>query len=73
MTQLVSAIRTGSPGPAVLSKYRMEAEFWKRLGLRREDLANRPSREVEDYTLIMQLEIREESAKTAQTGGMSGR
>ena len=41
--------------------------------MRREDLANRPSREVEDYALIIQLEIREESARMAQTGGMSGR
>lgn len=51
----------------------MEKEFWQRLGLRREDLAGRPSREVEDYLLIISLEIREESAKMAQTGGVSGR
>lgn len=73
MTALVAAIRNGGPGPEVLSKYRLEKEFWTRLGLRREDLASRPSREVDDYTLIMSLEIREESARAAQTGGVSGR
>lgn len=50
----------------------MEREFWQRLGLRREDLERRPGREVEDYAVIMQIEIREESARMAQ-GGVSGR
>jgi hypothetical protein len=40
----------------------MEQELWKRLGLRREDLADRPHREVADYLLFIQLINREEQA-----------
>jgi hypothetical protein len=41
----------------------MEQELWKRLGLRRDDLLNRPAREVSDYLLYIQLINREEQRR----------
>lgn len=41
----------------------MERELWQQLGLRREDLANRPAREVEEYILFIQLIEREKQAR----------
>lgn len=39
--------------------------MWKHLGLRREDLINRPWREVEDYMLYIEMIAREEAVKAA--------
>lgn len=61
----------GSEGPPSLSSFALETEFWKRLGLRREDIQKRPAREIEEYLLYMQIIIQEEQA--AQRRQSSGR
>lgn len=53
----------GTAGPPSLSTFLLEQQLWQRLGLRREDLAGRPAREVEDYLLFIQLISREEQAR----------
>lgn len=44
----------------------MEAEFYKRLGLRREDLMNRPAEEVKKYTFYISMLQREEQRRQAE-------
>lgn len=51
----------GTQGPPSLSVFWTEAQLWQRLGLRREDLLQRPWREVDDYLLFIQLIAREEA------------
>lgn len=41
----------------------MEAEMFKRLGLRREDLMNRPAQEIQDYCFFISMMQREEQAQ----------
>lgn len=53
----------GTEGPPSLSTFWAEQQLWQRLGLRREDLEQRPAREVEDYLLYIQLIAREEQAQ----------
>jgi hypothetical protein len=43
-----------------MGTFLVERELWKQLGLRREDLIDRPQREVEDYLLYIELICREE-------------
>lgn len=62
----MSAIRMGTPGPPSLGTFWLRQQFWKRLGLRLEDLDGLPWREVEDYILYIQLICREEEAKNRQ-------
>lgn len=53
----------GLTGPPSLNTFLLERELWKQLGLKREDVANRPAREIEDYLLFIQLIHREEQAQ----------
>jgi hypothetical protein len=49
----------------------MESQLWQRLGLRREDLAHRPHREVEEYCTYIELICQREAAQM-RAGGVSG-
>lgn len=40
--------------------------MYKRLGLRREDLMNRPAQEIKDYMFFIELIQREEQAQQAR-------
>jgi hypothetical protein len=53
----------GTAAPSILGQFLMERELWSQLGLRREDLANRPAREVDEYILLIQLIEREKQAR----------
>lgn len=66
MAKSSAAIRMGTPGPPSLGTFLLERELWKQLGLRREDLVERPRREVEDYLLFIELICREERKAQAQ-------
>jgi hypothetical protein len=45
-----------------LSTFVLEAEFKERLGLTREDLLSRPTREIEDYCFFISMIQRKEQA-----------
>lgn len=62
----------GSAGPPSLGRFSLEHQLWTRLGLRREDLARRPWREVEEYITYIELIVREEQAQ-ARRGSAHGR
>lgn len=49
-----------------LATFVLEAEMYKRLGLRREDLMNRPAQEIKDYMFFIELIQREEQAQQAR-------
>lgn len=51
----MAALRSGSGGPPILGKFWLEEALWTTLGLRLDDLAKRPAREVEDYITIMRV------------------
>ena len=63
LMEATAAIRSGSGGPPSLGTFWLEQQLWQRLGLRRDDLRNRPWREVEDYLLYIDLSAREERAQ----------
>lgn len=63
LARMSAAIRMGTPGPAILDQFLTEREFWKQLGLTREDLRTRPHREIAEYTLIISLIQREEARR----------
>ena len=44
----------------------MESEFQKRLGLTREDLMNRPAKEIADYCFFISMLQRKEQADQAR-------
>ena len=46
-----------------LATFILEVEMFKRLGLRREDLLNRPAQEIKDYMFFIELIQREEQAQ----------
>jgi hypothetical protein len=46
-------------GPPILSQWSHERLWWTELGLRREDVALRPWREVQEYELIFEMVERE--------------
>jgi hypothetical protein len=48
------------------------SRFWKHLGLRREDLAALPDREVRDLVKIIELIEREEALRDKQRGASRG-
>lgn len=58
-----SAIRMGTPGPPSLNTFLIEREFWKNLGLTRDDLSKRSAQEIQDYLFFMQMIQREEQAQ----------
>lgn len=49
-----------------LSSFLMEMEMFKRLGLRREDLLQRPVQEIKDYCFFISMIQREEQAQQAR-------
>jgi hypothetical protein len=56
-----------------LASFVMEMEFQKRLGLTREDLLNRPAKEIEDYCFfISMLQRKEHSDQEKQKHKGSG-
>lgn len=68
VSKVSAAFRLGTPVDDVpsLSTFLMEMEMYKRLGLRREDLLNRPAQEIKDYSFFISMMQREESARQAQ-------
>lgn len=65
MSKVSAAIRMGTPADDVpsLATFFMEMEMFKRLGLRREDLLNRPAQEIKDYCFFISMIQREEQAR----------
>lgn len=61
------ALRGIGQGHPILSQFSREKAYWEWLGLRREDLANRPWREVEEYTTVIELILRENAAREKET------
>ena len=53
---------TGQNAPPILLQYWLEKAFWKNLGLRRQDLKNRPKTETLQYQEIMLEEARKARA-----------
>lgn len=49
-----------------LNSFLMEMEFFKRLGLRREELAERPVQEIKDYCFFISMIQRKEEADRRQ-------
>ena len=68
----MSAIRSGSPGPESLQKFRLEQQLYQRLGMRLDDLVKRPVQEVHDYILFLELICREENYQNSQAGRRGG-
>jgi hypothetical protein len=56
----------GTEGPPELTAFLIQREFWKELGWTRDDLENRPRREVSDYALFITLIRREEQVRAAR-------
>lgn len=56
-----------------MSTFLLERELWKQLGLKREDLVDRPQREVEDYLLYIELICREEQAQNRRANSRGTR
>lgn len=56
----------GTEGPPQLTAFLIQREFWKELGWTRDDLENRPQREVDEYALFISMIRREEAARQAQ-------
>jgi hypothetical protein len=54
------------PGPPILSQFSRDRMWWTEFGLRREELALRPWREIEEYELIYEL-IQRERKRQANT------
>lgn len=60
-------------GPPSFQAFLLERAFWTEMGLRREDLENRPYREVADYITYLNMVLRDRQAQqTQQAGGSSG-
>lgn len=55
----------GTEGPPQLTAFLIQREFWKELGWTRDDLLNRPQREVDEYALFISMIRREEAARQA--------
>lgn len=60
-----------------LSTFLMEMEFFKRLGLRREELAHRPAQEIKDYCFFIEMlqrkEVADQNKQTQRGSGPSTR
>lgn len=72
MTQVMTALR-GGPAPESLHTFMMEQEFWQRIGENRVTLLKRPAREVEDYTLFIELILRQEQTQANTPHQKGGR
>jgi hypothetical protein len=68
----MSAIRSGSPGPASLQKFRLEHQLYQRLGMKLDDLLDRPVQEVHDYIMFIEMICREENYQASQAGRKGG-
>lgn len=68
----MSAIRSGSPGPESLQKFRLEHQLHERLGITLDDLLKRPVQEVTDYLHFIELICREEHYQATQAGRKGG-
>lgn len=55
----------GTEGPPQLTAFLIQREFWRELGWTRDDLENRPQREVDEYALFISMIRREEAARQA--------
>ena len=63
MSKVSAAINMGTTIEVPsLATFVMEMEFQKRLGLSREDLLNRPAKEIEDYCFFISMLQRKERA-----------
>jgi len=62
------AISQETSGPPILSQFARERLWWTELGLRREELALRPWREIQEYELIFTLVAREQKRKENAAG-----
>lgn len=49
-----------------LATFLMEMEFFKRLGLRRQDLVDRPVQEIKDYCFFISMIQRKEASDQAR-------
>jgi len=63
----------GTEGPPQLTAFLIQREFWRELGWTRDDLENRPRREIDDYALFISLIRREEQARAARARAGGGR
>jgi hypothetical protein len=61
----------GTPGPVSLSTFSIRQQFWQRLGMTRADIEATPARELEEYSVIIQLIVRQEQEQ--QRRANSGR
>lgn len=68
----MAAIRSGSPGPASLQKFRLEQQLHDRLGITLNDLLDRSVQEVHDYIMFIELICREENYQASQAGRKGG-
>lgn len=68
MSKVSASIRLGTPTDDIpsFSSFLLEMEMFKRLGLRREDLLNRPAQEIKDYCFFISMIQREEQARQNQ-------
>jgi hypothetical protein len=56
----------GSAGPPILNQFLTEQAFYQRLGLRRVDLVDYASAEIDRYALIMNVIQRNDNIKASQ-------
>jgi len=56
----------GTEPPQTLRQFHAERRLWELLGLRREDINNRPLQEVQDYMTIISLIDHVNAANNAQ-------
>jgi len=57
------AIRMGGDGPPSLNTYVILSEFWKRLGMTRDDIRKMPAREFKDFLTYIELIMQQEQAQ----------
>lgn len=64
MSKVSAVINMGAAAEGLpsLNTFLMEMEFFKRLGLRREELENRPVQEIKDYCFFISMIQRKEEA-----------
>lgn len=68
MSRVSAVINMGATAEGVpsLGTFLTEMEFFKRLGLRREELADRPAQEIKDYCFFIEMIQRKEAADQAK-------
>ena len=63
MMKASGAIRMGSEGPPSLNTFVILTEFWKRLGMTREDIHNMPAPEFREFCTYIELVTQQEQAQ----------